>query len=333
MTIINNWTKSISKILEASFSLSSSVANHSSILGDARESFIRDILRKFLPANVVIGSGQITDQHDNYSKQIDIIIYRDDFPVLRTFGSSDVYLIEGVIATIEIKSTLKAETLIEALDNCKSVKNLKPTLLSASMNDFSNHVYGYDFLQLDIREKSSITNMLLPPCFIFGYTGLSNKSKLIEIINDWFYNSSNGQQDIQTLPDIISAQGNVAMKNLGNFLHLKKVSDREKQQVIDKIKTPSMTPEQNKIMCKHISSNDFYHGCAIKSDDYPIRYLITELLQSIFSRLGRQKYGATNLQYELTGYLISDDMEGGWSGAAIDFMNVTDPKLDFLNEA
>lgn len=47
MAVVNNWAKAIEALLKSSFSVSSSIANHSAILGDARESFIRSILKSF----------------------------------------------------------------------------------------------------------------------------------------------------------------------------------------------------------------------------------------------------------------------------------------------
>lgn len=71
---IDDWVQSISDMIKISANVGSSVSNHSTILGDARESFIRDILENFLPSSIVIGSGQIIDQYEGRSKQIDIII-------------------------------------------------------------------------------------------------------------------------------------------------------------------------------------------------------------------------------------------------------------------
>ncbi len=140
MAIISKWARSIAKVLDTSFEVSSSIANHKTVLGDARESFIRDVLQRFLPRNISIGSGQIVDAEDGISRQIDLIIYRNDFPILRTFGSADVYLIEGVVATVEVKSQLNQPQLFEALENGKSVRNLKVSLLGESIDYHSQQI-------------------------------------------------------------------------------------------------------------------------------------------------------------------------------------------------
>ena len=68
---IDDWIKTISKMIKVSYEVGASVSDHSTILGDARESFIRDILEKFLPSSISIGSGQIIDQNGKRSKQVE----------------------------------------------------------------------------------------------------------------------------------------------------------------------------------------------------------------------------------------------------------------------
>ncbi|TOI39074.1 DUF6602 domain-containing protein, partial [Vibrio parahaemolyticus] len=160
---IDDWVQSISDMIKISANVGSSVSNHSTILGDARESFIRDILENFLPSSIVIGSGQIIDQYEGRSKQIDIIIYRRDFPVLQTFGSADVYLIEGVLATIEVKSMLDKDNLEMALNNAKSVKDLKPKFVRTSLSfSLATYFNKYDEDSLTDAERFSFMEMVAP---------------------------------------------------------------------------------------------------------------------------------------------------------------------------
>ena len=168
MAIISKWAKSIARVLESSFSVSSTIASHSGVLGDARESFIRDVLKRFLPSNISIGAGQIIDSEGSISKQIDLIIYRNDFPTLRTFGSADVYLIEGVIATVEVKSQLNEKSLFEALENGKSVRNLKPSVLRHSLDEYSARIYGRDYQNLTVSQMNSVMGLVLPPAYVLS---------------------------------------------------------------------------------------------------------------------------------------------------------------------
>lgn len=60
-----------------------------------------------------------------------------------------------------------------------------------------------------------------------------------------------------------------------------------------------------------------------------MQYLISSLLQTITTRIGYPQLGNTGIQYNLLNYHLSAEMEGGWSGAAVNFIKVADPKLDF----
>jgi hypothetical protein len=86
-----------------------SVAGHSLHKGTPREIFIREFLQNHLPANLAIGTGEIIDSESIPGaprNQFDIVVYRRSFPKLHLGGGIDAFLIESVVATIEVKSTL-----------------------------------------------------------------------------------------------------------------------------------------------------------------------------------------------------------------------------------
>ncbi|NBF09174.1 DUF6602 domain-containing protein [Pseudomonas sp. Fl4BN1] len=333
MAIISKWAKSIAKVLESS--VSSSIASHSTVLGDARESFIRDVLKRFLPTNISIGSGQIIDSEGGISKQIDLIIYRNDFPTLRTFGSADVYLIEGVVATVEVKSQLNEVQLFEALENGKSVRNLRPSLLKASLDEYSSRIYEHPFQQLSVPQMNSIMGLVLPPAYIYSYRGYTGNSveQLRASLNAWHnIPNSAGELDVTLMPEVIATQGCVTLKNLNNFLKLPRAAGDDLE---------ACRQAYNSTMGRELNKHDFFsyfrdspaagfdYGIAIKAFEAPLQYLISSLLETVTSRIGYQQLGGTAIQYNLLKYHISDDMEGGWSGAAVNLTNVRDPKLDF----
>ena len=335
MSIINKWSVSIAKLINSSFEVSSSISNHATILGDSRENFIRDILEKFLPSNVIIGTGQIIDSFDNMSKQIDIIIYRNDFPILRTLGSSDIYLLEGVIATVEIKSRLNEEKLFEALENCKSVKDLRVGCMKPSVDNFTEKVYDKSADKLNIREQNSIAEMMLPQTFIFSYLGYKQSSldKLIKSINKWHVPAdTNGEQAILCLPEIIATEGCVAVKNHNNFLELEQANENDLKAYLDELnKFKSLTMDDFHTLLDY-DSKGFNFGMAVKKDDYPLVYLISLLLECIFTKIGHQQLGQTGIQYDLTDYHTYFESNEEWKGAAVNIVKESDPKLDMMEK-
>ncbi len=121
--IIRNWFDKLEESLQADAALAS-LMGHGTLIGDAREFFVRRVLKTVLPPAVHIGRGMVVGANGQVSNQIDVVIYDPLFPVLEIESGQGLYLNEGVIAAIEVKSTLNKGKLFEALDNCLSVSTL-----------------------------------------------------------------------------------------------------------------------------------------------------------------------------------------------------------------
>ncbi len=95
--------------------------------GRFREIVVSEFFEKILPPRFRVEcGGEIIDSYGSRSRQIDVLIVRDDAPrIPMSYGM--VYLVEGVFATIEVKSVLDGESLNDALENMKSVSKLRST--------------------------------------------------------------------------------------------------------------------------------------------------------------------------------------------------------------
>jgi hypothetical protein len=121
--------RGIFKILQNRFDYVNNSIQHSLTKGEENENEIRQLLIDFLPPKYGIGSGIIMDIEGNTSKQIDIIIYDRDTPNYTLSSDSKIYLLDQVLAFIEIKTTFSTGekgSLSSALENIKSVSILKP---------------------------------------------------------------------------------------------------------------------------------------------------------------------------------------------------------------
>lgn len=130
--------------------------------GRAREIFVSNLLRPFLSKNYEICTGHIIDSKDGYSRQIDVIIFDSRIipPFMLTEGEG-IIPYEGVLATIEVKSTLDAEELSKSIENARSIKTLKP--------DFQ-----------EILKGSEIKHS--PICYVFAFgSDLTQKDELIRL--------------------------------------------------------------------------------------------------------------------------------------------------------
>ncbi len=112
----------------------SKLIKHPAESGRAREQIITEYLGTILPKNVKIGTGFVIDARGGISKQIDVLIYRDDYHPVITVGNVSHFMVESVVAVIEVKATINnSKTLNQALENIKSVK-----LLDRSNNGYNN---------------------------------------------------------------------------------------------------------------------------------------------------------------------------------------------------
>jgi len=74
--------------------------------GRYKEVVLRNVIRRFLPENLNIGTGFILKDKKEISKQIDIIIYDNTYPVLFREGDFVITSPENVKAIIEVKRKL-----------------------------------------------------------------------------------------------------------------------------------------------------------------------------------------------------------------------------------
>ncbi len=126
-TVLKDYCKNALKVFEAQYG-TSTVLTHGASLGSVREQIIRDFLQGHLPEMVNIVSGQIFDSRDQRSTQQDAVLVLKSAPRLPFASGIDLIYIEGVVSTIEIKSSLSAPVLKQIGEGIKSVKSLTPSV-------------------------------------------------------------------------------------------------------------------------------------------------------------------------------------------------------------
>lgn len=125
---------------------------HMGLRGNSRESVLKKYIKQLLPKKYAVGSGIVTDVYGTQSKQQDFFVY-DAFnsPVFLHMESFCVIPVESVYATVEVKSSITKETLVQSVENIKSVKQLSINVLKNSMFIPSN----YNFIMGTIFSYSS----------------------------------------------------------------------------------------------------------------------------------------------------------------------------------
>jgi len=123
-SVIKDIMHSLNEGVLSELSLSKSI-EHSGESGRAREKIITNFLKRILPSKYKVDTGFVIDAVGGISKQIDVVIYRDSYHSVLEIGEIKYFMVESVVAVIEVKATIKDKaTLNQALQNIKSVKTL-----------------------------------------------------------------------------------------------------------------------------------------------------------------------------------------------------------------
>ena len=105
------------------------------LVGEAIETPVRRRLEQVLPRGIGVGSGCVIDSYGNCSRQQDVVLYeRDICPVfsINETPQSTYYPCEGVMAVIEVKSTVGSAELADSFEKISSVKRLRRFGVSSS---------------------------------------------------------------------------------------------------------------------------------------------------------------------------------------------------------
>jgi hypothetical protein len=98
---------------------------HKGEQGSQREETLKQFLLQYLPKKYGIGSGEIINSSNQVSRQCDLVIYdSSESPLLLIREGYQLFPVESVIATIEVKSTLNQRSISEIVNNMASVKSL-----------------------------------------------------------------------------------------------------------------------------------------------------------------------------------------------------------------
>lgn len=120
--------------------------------GRYKEIILSETLRNLLPQNVTVATGFVMVEGNIISTQIDIIIYRTDYPVLFKIADFVVVAKDSVIGIVEVKTKLGRDNIKEAIE--KSHNNGK--LIG---NHIFNGIFGYE-TDFRFRDDSVISTTI-----------------------------------------------------------------------------------------------------------------------------------------------------------------------------
>ena len=119
--------------------------------GRYKEIILSEILKNVLPQNVTVATGFVMGDKNQISTQIDIIIYKNDYPVLFKMADFVVVAKESVVAIIEVKSKINSGNIRLAIEKSHNNGQLVG-------NHIFNGIFGYE---TDFRfNESSVTSSI-----------------------------------------------------------------------------------------------------------------------------------------------------------------------------
>jgi len=104
-----------------------SLTKQSKVQGDYHEALIRELVRKQVPEKYKVGHGLVYDEREEKtSQECDVIVYGTETKPLFEFESQDLVIAnpDTVKFVIQVKSKLTSKTLMDAIQNLKSVKTI-----------------------------------------------------------------------------------------------------------------------------------------------------------------------------------------------------------------
>lgn len=159
---------------------------HNPSIGALKEFLTKSVLNNILPDCCSLVSGQIFDGTGLLSRQIDIIVYDSRLPKLEIAPGFGYYSIEGVIACIEIKSKLDKKSIEEALNNSKSILDLK-ALISGDLQVATSEGLNKPTTQY-LKRKAWF--QYSTACYVFSFDSIKMKNASKHVDN-WFKKGAN----------------------------------------------------------------------------------------------------------------------------------------------
>lgn len=187
----------LAKKLDVEFSFT--VANHNFELGLPLENSLKHFFRQYFPSRYGFGSGYLVDINDDVSNQCDWIIFDSvNFPPLigraHVEDGVEFFPYDSAFAVVEVKRTLKPDSLAKALDQIAKTKSLRR--ITSSPGNVSPLLDIGSALTKDVSIIE--TNHLVSGIYAYAIEDIGSATDVIATLK---------ARDFETLPDFIAVHG------------------------------------------------------------------------------------------------------------------------------
>jgi hypothetical protein len=138
--VIDEYLQRSGRILREEFDRIRSAHQDSDVKGAANEGVVADFLAEAFHSREVVTNSSVIDRDERRSKEIDVALCNDYQPFMTRQRRTELLIVEGVDAVVQVKARLTRKELARVVDNCRSVKSLRRTAwegeqVFASMHD------------------------------------------------------------------------------------------------------------------------------------------------------------------------------------------------------
>lgn len=118
--------------------------NHWGEDGRYKEVILINYLKRILPNSVSVGTGFVKNNGGELTNQIDIIIYKEQYPKLFSEGDFVILMPESVIGIIEVKSTSTTSVLTSKKNDLSVIKKAEENGKIIGNRKIFNGIFAYD---------------------------------------------------------------------------------------------------------------------------------------------------------------------------------------------
>ena len=131
--------------------------------GRYKEIILADFLRTMLPANVSVGTGFVKNREGELTNQIDIIIYRNEYPRLFNKGDFVILTPESVLGIVEVKSTTDFHKLSERRGrNLSVIEKCEKNGRIIGSKEIFNGIWSYDSDVINYHDRRDYRHFEIP---------------------------------------------------------------------------------------------------------------------------------------------------------------------------
>ncbi len=115
--------------------------------GRYKEILLADFLKSIVPNNVGVGTGFVRNAQGELTNQIDILVYKKDYPCLFQKGDFVILMPESVLGVIEVKSFASISVLTKKqkrADDKSVIEKCDKNGEIIGLNSIFNGIWGYD---------------------------------------------------------------------------------------------------------------------------------------------------------------------------------------------